>query len=84
MADIQIGPAVRAIRLKRGLTQEKLAFRIDSQKTYIWKVEAGKVNPGMDMIVRLSEALNIEPWKLLRKACRMQAELEKPATQAVA
>jgi len=43
----------------RGLTQEALAEQVDSTKSYISQIEAGKKSGSVVLIKRLAEALNV-------------------------
>lgn len=47
-------------RVKRGLTQEQLADRIDTHKAQISNWENGNRNPGYAAQVALSEALDLD------------------------
>lgn len=55
----RLGRAVRAIRTKRGLTQEALAARADLHPTYISDVERGARNPSWDVVARLAEGMGV-------------------------
>lgn len=56
---------IRAIRVKRGLTQEQLASKCAMHDNYISKVELGKVSIGIDNLSRVAKALKIAPHLLL-------------------
>ena len=56
---------IRSYRMKRGLTQEKLAQKCDMHDNYISKVELGNVSIGIDNLERIAKALKIEPHLLL-------------------
>lgn len=62
MADIrvQFGERLREIRLKAGVSQEKLAELADLHRTYVSSVERGERNISLENIGRLAEALQIE------------------------
>jgi transcriptional regulator with XRE-family HTH domain len=61
----RFGQCLRAIRLKRDLSQEELAGRATIDRTYISSCERGKRNVTLDIIYRLSEALEVSPKDLL-------------------
>ncbi|MDD3337992.1 MAG: helix-turn-helix transcriptional regulator [Lachnospiraceae bacterium] len=48
-------------RKKRGLTQEKLARKMNTNRTYISWLESGKANPTLTVLLQLAEHLEIEP-----------------------
>lgn len=55
----QFGAKVRKYRLKKKLSQEKLAELADLHRTYIGQVECGKRNLALKNIAKLAKALNI-------------------------
>jgi transcriptional regulator with XRE-family HTH domain len=55
----QFGTKVRKYRLKKKLSQEKLAELADLHRTYIGQVECGKRNVALKNIAKLAKALNI-------------------------
>jgi transcriptional regulator with XRE-family HTH domain len=59
------GRTARRLRLALGLSQEELADRANIHRTYIGGIERGERNPTLTMIVRLAEALEVAPAKLL-------------------
>ena len=62
---MDIGSKIRELRILNGLTQEELADRVDVSETYIRKLEAGDRFPSLDMVIKLSQALNTTPDHLL-------------------
>jgi transcriptional regulator with XRE-family HTH domain len=59
---------VRAMRLRRGLTQEVLAEVAEVDLRFLQKIETGRTNLSLDVLVRLADALSIKPGLLLRAA----------------
>ena len=55
----QFGKRVRELRLARGLSQEKLAFRSGVHRTYLGGIEQGKRNPSLRNIAAIAEALDV-------------------------
>lgn len=62
---VAIGQRVRKSRKNLKLTQEKLAETIGLTSVYISRIENGKAKMSLDTILRLSQALNINPGYLL-------------------
>jgi transcriptional regulator with XRE-family HTH domain len=62
---LTFGRTVRKFRHARGLSQEGLADQANIHRTYIGGIERGERNPTLTMIVRLAEALDVPPAKLL-------------------
>lgn len=54
----QIGLKVRAARLKRSLTQEQLAERVDKTAESISNIERGHVTPPLDTLSRIAQELD--------------------------
>lgn len=59
------GLVLREIRIKRGISQEGLAFKSGFHRTYISMLERGIKNPSITTIFRLSVALEIRPSELI-------------------
>lgn len=57
---------VRARRKELGLSQEELADRAQVHRTFIGHVERAETNVSIDNIDRISAALEIPAWQLLR------------------
>ena len=56
---IKFGSKVREIRLKKGLSQEDLAFRADLHRTYIGMIERAEKNLTLTNICKICDALEI-------------------------
>ena len=58
------GDRLRALRLERGLSQEKLCKMIEANRNFVTSVEGGKQNICIDKILRLAHALKVNPRDL--------------------
>jgi DNA-binding XRE family transcriptional regulator len=56
----EIGQRVRMLRKERGLKQAELAKMAGLTQAAISRIEAGGVDPELDTLERLSEALGVE------------------------
>ena len=77
---------LRELRSSRGMTQKELAQLAQITPTYVWRLETGKVAPGIDLIERLAKALqstiadlipdteSLQTEKLLRQQARKRFE----------
>lgn len=63
--ETQFGLALREARLEAGLSQEELSFRADVHTNYVSLLERGRKSPTLGVIVRLAEALSLEPEALV-------------------
>ena len=50
----------------KGLTQEKLAHRLDIAHSGISDIERGLANPTFETMVRIADALDIDPATLIQ------------------
>ncbi len=60
-----VGTNVRYWRVKRGFSQEELAFRSDLHRTYVSAVERGIRNPTVLILGKMAAALDVRPVLLL-------------------
>ena len=58
---IVFGRTISGIRKLKRLTQAKLSKRAGKAAVYISAVETGRINPTLDTILRIAEALEVEP-----------------------
>lgn len=72
----RFGEAVRMHRQRLGVSQEKLAELADLHRTYVADIERGNRNVGLVNIIRLAEALEVEPGELVN-ACAKGARSRK-------
>ncbi len=55
----RFGKAIRRRRRELDLSQEVLAERAELHRTYISEIERGEVNPSLEIVERLANALDI-------------------------
>jgi transcriptional regulator with XRE-family HTH domain len=58
---------LRRLRHEKGISQETLANTADINRTYISKLEKGTSSPGLEVVVKLAEVLEVEPATLLTR-----------------
>lgn len=54
-----VGAAVRALRERRGFSQEELAHRADLDRTYVSGIERNRRNPSLQSMQRIVVALDV-------------------------
>lgn len=59
------GFVLRKHRLEKGLTQEQLSERVDVVRSFICGLENGRKQPSLQMILKLGEALGVDPGELV-------------------
>jgi transcriptional regulator with XRE-family HTH domain len=60
------GKTLRELRLKAGLTQEKLGLEADLRRTFVSLLELGQQQPTLTTIFKLAKALNVAPSEMIR------------------
>ncbi len=87
------GAMVRAYRMERGLSQETFADACEIDRSYMGGVERGERNLALVNIVRIVQALNMEPSEFFRGLdkgkrnewrAKEQAEKDRKALMRVA
>lgn len=61
-----LGSKLREARERLGLTQEQVAERSGVHATEVSRIEGGKRDPQVSTLIRLANALGVEPGELLR------------------
>lgn len=64
------GRIIRRLRESHGWTQEELADRAEISATYLGFIERGENVPTLPLILRLGEALDVKPGKLVDDVTR--------------
>jgi len=61
----QFGQRVRALRMKKGISQEELAERCGVHRTYMGRIERGETNITLTNIHKVARGLGISPAFLI-------------------
>lgn len=59
MITVELGKKIKQLRMKKGLSQEKFALEIGTDRTYFASVEAGKRNISICNIKKIADGLEI-------------------------
>ena len=54
-----IGARIRAERTQCGISQRQLALMTGTSRSYLWKIETGAAGVGIDVLIRIAEALDV-------------------------
>jgi transcriptional regulator with XRE-family HTH domain len=60
------GKVLHRVRTAKGLSQEELGFRSETNRTYISDMERGNKEPCLTMLFRISRALETAPSLLFK------------------
>lgn len=63
---LKVGDNIRQLRTDIGLSQEKLSFACDLDRTYIGSVERGERNISIINLKKIAKALKTHPSDLLK------------------
>jgi transcriptional regulator with XRE-family HTH domain len=74
-----LGSNVRRTRLRRGLSQEKLAERVGVDPRFLQLMESGDTNVGLAIVVDLSTELEVAVSALLRATTIPERRVGRPA-----
>jgi len=65
---VTLGPALRAIREAKGLTQKELGTRSGVSASHITNAESGARNLSLDYTLRVANALQVKPQAITYEA----------------
>lgn len=60
-----IGARVRRLREERKVSQEEMARRSGIERSYYGRIERGAANLGVEMLVRIAEAMDVDLKELV-------------------
>ncbi|PHS23064.1 MAG: transcriptional regulator [Robiginitomaculum sp.] len=63
--NVSIGIAISTLRHNAHLSQEELADKAGVHRTYISQIERAKKSPTINVLIRISKALNTSASKIL-------------------
>ncbi|MEE6132821.1 helix-turn-helix domain-containing protein [Priestia sp. GS2] len=60
------GIVIKKYRLERSISQEKLAFGADLDRTFISLLERGKRKPTINTLFSISKVLEVKPYRIVK------------------
>lgn len=55
-----LGQNIKAARERQGISQRRFALMTGTSRSYLWKIEAGNADVGIDVLCRIARALDVE------------------------
>lgn len=71
------GRAIRTFREQRSMSQEQLGYECGLHRTYVGGIERGERNPSLTNILRIADALEVPPSRLLSESERLSGKSAK-------
>lgn len=59
-----IGKRIQELRKRQNLSQEQISEKADISPNYLSRIECGKENPTLDMLIKLANVLKVEMWEM--------------------
>ena len=63
-----VAQRIRTLADEKGITLTYLADFSGRSRSHFWDVMAGRKSPTLGWLVSIAEALEVEPWQLLKPA----------------
>ena len=64
-AVVYVGKRLKALRIRRALTQQELAERADLSSNALNRIELDKAEPRMSTLRKLAKALDVDPAEIV-------------------
>ena len=58
--DYLLGKRIQHLRIKRGLTQERLSEMVKVSMTHLSMIEAGKSTPSLKLVYKIADKLDVK------------------------
>ena len=60
-----LGYRIRQLREDKNVSQRQLALMTGTSRSYLWKLEGGKADVGIDVLCRIARALDVKVCDLI-------------------
>ena len=57
---------LREVRMEKGISQQQLSRQAGFDRTYIGKIERGKISPSLEAVEKIAEELEVSPVELFK------------------
>lgn len=61
----KLGSRIRELRGEQGISQRQLALMTGISRSYLWKIETGAADAGVDVLIRIAHALDTQVRELI-------------------
>lgn len=61
-----IGPRICAERVRRGISRRRFALMTGTSRSYLWKIETGAADVGIDVLIRIALAFDMRARDLIK------------------
>lgn len=61
----RLGLAVKTAREKQGISQRSFALMTGTSRSYLWKIESGSADIGIDVLCKIARALGVKVSDLI-------------------
>ena len=62
---LSLGSRIVAERTRCGISQRQLALMTGTSRSYLWKIETGAADVGIDVLIRIAGALDVRVQDLV-------------------
>ena len=60
-----LGSSIRSVRAERNISQRQLALMTGISRSYLWKIETGTADVGIDVLIKIAKALDTPVRRLI-------------------
>lgn len=60
-----LGMAIKAARERQGISQRQFAMMAGTSRSYLWKIESGSADIGIDILCKITRALDVKVSDLI-------------------
>lgn len=60
-----LGAAIKAERERQGISQRRFALMTGTSRSYLWRIESGCADVGIDVLCRIARALGTDVKNLI-------------------
>ncbi len=60
-----LGSRIRSTRTGLGISQRQLALMTGTSRSYLWKIETGTADIGIDILIKVAQALDVQVRDLI-------------------